>query len=92
MPDNILKKWIKTKKGCKGLVIGTVVNDEIRVGWSLCHRVDNFDRDLAKTLAVGRVFTDTKLPLSKPDSIASEIDHMKDRCVRYFKKGTPSNV
>lgn len=86
MPDTILKKWIKTKKGRKGLVVGTVLNGSIKVGWSLCHRTDKFDKDLAHDLAFGRILN--KKSDAPPESIASAVVHMEDRCQRYFNKGS----
>lgn len=58
----------------RGLVITDVDGRTTKIGWSLCHKTDRFDRELAKTMATNRLETDPiVLDNSSPEAIATAV-------------------
>lgn len=47
------------KRDRKGRPIGVVAVDRetMDYGWSLCHKADKWDRELARTIAIGRLYS-----------------------------------
>jgi hypothetical protein len=81
MTDTILKKWIKTRKGKKALIVASRTSYGISVGWSMCRNDDKFDIDIAHSIAYNRILH----PMPVPRSILNEYEKMGERALRYFK-------
>ena len=89
--ETMIKKMIKVKRNGKlwrkGLLVAKKNGDYVKVGWSLACwrdiRTKGFDEDLAKSIAFGRIETDTNIPV--PLTLKDEMSNFVDRCSRYFK-------
>lgn len=88
--NNILTQHIyKNRNGKRtkvGMFLGLVIDNEIRVGYSLCSKEDTFDAEYALALAGIRALSDE--PDECPPSIGREAGEFADRCLRYFKGST----
>jgi hypothetical protein len=77
---------LKNRNGKKtkvGLLLGCVINNKIRIGYSLCCKDDEFDADYALALASIRAL-DPREDVCPP-SIENDAYAFAERCARYFK-------
>lgn len=91
MKDNSLVQFVRDRKGQpRGLVVATVIDNEIRIGWSFTNTKagDRFDKTLAYKIALGRAETGQRGSVVTPHSVSKVVDSIMDRAVRYYK-GTP---
>ena len=64
--------------------VGVVVAlSEDIIGWSYCCKLDHFDRERGKQIAVGRAEKGTKK--KPPRIIQKALEDMKTRAAKYFK-------
>lgn len=71
----------------KGVMVAIPVEEEgvVKFGYSLCHtKLDKFDKEFGKNIAVGRALCDK--PLSLPDSMKKDFERFRDRCRKYYKQ------
>lgn len=73
--------------------IGVVVAvDRNKIGWSLCHKDDKWDREKALKIAIGRAWSidcsDTlvKIPYRHFDNVSHIITKMLNRASIYYKQ------
>lgn len=95
---NMLRRWIRDKKGGRhGLVMASVINGRVCVGWSLWNkRLDKrCDWSKCEEVCKGRMDRDFIKPFS-PNEIATEaVGAFVELAVaanRYFKDCTPRSV
>jgi len=83
-----------TKRQHKRRLIGVLVSfqheDQIYIGFSKCNRKDEFDKDIALDIAIGRAMCIVNKkgdmqPYSIPFSLATHFVEFVDRSKRYFK-------
>jgi hypothetical protein len=67
-----------------GLFLGTVIKGELRVGYSLCSRDDDFDVDYAVALATARIL----LPDACPPSIINQRNEFISLCIEHLNDFT----
>lgn len=82
----VLIKYIRTKWNKP---IGVVVAvDRNKIGWSACHKNDQWDREKAKTIAIERAWLSrpiSKLIEAAPYHMKEVILEMKDRADKYYQ-------
>jgi hypothetical protein len=86
IPENTLIQFARNKKGERvGVVVATLINNNIRFGWSKVNLSmgDKFDRQRSLEIAVGRAVSGTKEAL--PSSLVSVMENVVERSFRYFK-------
>ena len=77
----ILTEYVRDQHGHKrGMVVAA---DRGLIGWSKCHKTDEFDRDLAYRIAIGRAINGSKSKI--PSDVVYYVTKMEDRANRYFK-------
>ena len=85
-PDTILCQYIKKNNGRRiGVMVGTVKNDSVMIGWSWANvnKGDKFDAKKGLKLATERLKAQEIVPV--PHSIFNNMIIFQDRCFRYFK-------
>ena len=65
-----------------GLLVGIVVNGEIKIGYSLCCKDDEFDVDVALAIALIRALSPADEEC--PPSIWNDADDFALKCIHYF--------
>jgi len=79
----MLVKFVKNKKrGRFAVVVAAKVDGQIKIGWSMCCKLDKFDRVEGVKAAVKRLSTDNS---GAPRKLNEEIEHMFHRATAYFK-------
>lgn len=73
---------IKGQKTPIGCVVAENFGDTIRLGWSLCHKKDHFDKSIARELAAGRMLIGDE-PV--PHTLQKNVERMMSRASTYFK-------
>jgi len=68
-----------------GVLIGMKNQDSITVGWSLCNKKDQFNKDMALHIARERAMFGIGKSVNTPHLVNKQIDFFIDRCERYFK-------
>jgi len=77
----MLVKYIKNRKNQK---IGVLVaKEKDKVGWSLCHKKDIFDKEKALRIAIGRADVGSNKEI--PNSVFIDYNEFVDRAKRYYK-------
>lgn len=79
-------EYVKTKRGRVGVLLGTMKDDVIRIGWSRCNtkRCDVFDPKEGIKLAKHRATNDfNTYPI--PQSLNKQARKFSSRCLRYFQ-------
>jgi len=72
------------------LVAVKLETNEVKIGYSLCSRVDKYNKEVAETIAYNRAYSGKHFKF--PDSIKGEVEGFKMRCVRYFKDGVMEEI
>lgn len=87
MKDAQITRYTRNKKGNRnGCLVAAKMDDgTIRVGFSLCHRNDEFDKHLGKQKAVGRMNATKNYIHDLPHSMKDEYERFAKRCMKYFK-------
>lgn len=89
-----LSQYVRDRKGNpRGIVLATVVNDNINLGWSYTNTKagDRFDKYKAYKIAWGRAQHGAIKSGSStiPHSVMKVMDKMSVRATRYFKNQKP---
>jgi hypothetical protein len=90
MKDNSLVQFVRDRDGQpRGLVVATVIDDKIRLGWSYVNTKagDNFNKEKAYKIAFGRAEHRWGPNVNMPHRVKKVYDNMTNRAVRYFKNG-----
>ena len=88
MKDTTLKQLVRDRNGQpRGMVVATVIDDTIRLGWSHTNTKagDRFDKCKALTIALGRAENGWGPSTKVPVSTTKVLNKMLDRAVRYYK-------
>jgi hypothetical protein len=91
-PEAIFE-YIRRRKGGqvvkRGVMLGFRVDNEIRIGYSLCNSgkntPDDFNSEVGIELARVRACNETPSTVPIPSSIRNEVRQFSSRCMRYFK-------
>ena len=82
MKEEMLIKYVR-KNGAKSHPVGVVVAlSATQIGWSLCHKDDKWDKDMAKYIAINRARGHR--PKNVPQTVKNAMDAMKLRAEKYF--------
>lgn len=83
------EKLVEYIRDDNGRPFGAVVAiDRDKVGISICHPKDKWNRELAVKIAEGRAWSNNyciKLPFGKEDKITHHIMRIRERAKRYYK-------
>jgi len=88
MKDNSLIQFVRDRKGQpRGLVVATIIDDEIRLGWSYTNTKagDRFNKNRAFQIALGRAETGQGNNVVTPHSVRRVMDRIAVRAERYYK-------
>jgi hypothetical protein len=91
MKDTTLKQLVRDRKGDpRGMVIATVVNNTVRIGWSYTNTKagDRFNKQKAFVIASGRAESGWGINVNVPQRVGKVMGQMAERSVRYYK-GVP---
>lgn len=94
MKDITLKQLVRDRKGQpRGMVVSTVIDGKIRMGWSHTNTKagDRFDKRRAFTIALGRAENGWGPTTHVPVSTVKVLNKMAERAVRYYKN-TPTSL
>lgn len=82
MSKKVLIQYVRDNKRKP---IGVVVATDLgKVGWSLCHKDDKWDKNIALSTAINRADDiNTEGPI--PHTVRHIVHHMVDRAKRYYK-------
>ena len=89
MKDTSLVQFVRDRDGQpRGLVVATVIDDKIRLGWSYANTKagDRFNKEKAYKIAFGRA--ENRWATQMPHRVKKVYEKMTDRAVRYFKNGS----
>jgi len=90
MKDTSLVQFVRDRDGQpRGLVVATVIDDKIRLGWSYTNTKagDRFNKEKAYRIAFGRAENRWGHQVKMPHNVKKVYEKMTDRAVRYFKNG-----
>jgi hypothetical protein len=62
----------------------TCIEDRVKIGFCLCSKADKYDKELEKKICYARATTKKEFYVV-PDSINTQFEEFRDRCIRYFK-------
>jgi hypothetical protein len=88
MKDTSLTQFVRDRKGQpRGLVIATVIDNQICYGWSYTNTKagDRFDKAKARTIAFGRAENGWGDSVLVPHSVNKVLCRMVDRAEGYYK-------
>jgi hypothetical protein len=88
MKDTTLKQLVRDRKGQpRGMVVATVIEGTIRLGWSHTNTKagDRFDKRKAFTIALGRAENGWGKNVRVPHNVSKSLDNIVKRAVRYYK-------
>lgn len=69
-----------------GCLVAGKVDGKVRIGYSLCHRNDKFDKSVARNIAEARMEkTQKDYTTTLPPSMIEEFKRFTVRCGKYFK-------
>jgi hypothetical protein len=88
MKDTTLTQFVRDRNGQpRGLVVATVIDDAIRLGWSYTHikAGDRFNKEKAYNIAFGRAENGWGDSVTMPHRVSKVFNKMLDRATRYFK-------
>lgn len=84
----MLTQFVRDRKGQpRGMVVATVINGNVRFGWSHTNvkAGDRFDKRKAVTIAVGRAENGWGPTIQVPVSTAKVLNSMVTRASAYYK-------
>jgi hypothetical protein len=89
MIDRTLKQYVRDRKGNpRGIVVATVIDDEIRLGWSFVNTKagDSFKKDLGLKIALNRAVRGHSpgRTVQIPYSVNKVLHSMTYRANRYY--------
>lgn len=88
MKDNSLVQFVRDRKGQpRGLVVATVIDNEIRLGWSYTNTKagDRFNKQRAFQIALGRAETGQSERVMTPHSVIKVMNQVAVRAERYYR-------
>jgi len=88
MTDKTLVQFVRDRKGQpRGMVVATVIDDQIRIGWSYTNTKlgDRFNKSRALQIALGRAKNGQRNSVTTPHSVSKVIEKMQNRAGFYFK-------
>lgn len=93
MKDTTLTQFVRDRNGQpRGLVVATVIDGTVRLGWSYTHvkAGDRFKKEKAYSIAFGRAENGWGDSVTMPHRVSKVYDKMADRASKYFKNVTVS--
>lgn len=87
-------EYIRRRKGNKtmkvGVILGTVIDNTIKTGWSKCNLKagDKFNAVVGLQIAMNRAMASGAIPTPTPKCIRRQVRQFGARAVRYFKDAT----
>ena len=92
--SRMLVKYVRdTNKHPRGKIIAGLVQEGFwSIGWSLCHKHDEFNPHIAHKICLSRLLHDDSPATfysGVPDTLVKEITKMYSRATRYFKGAKP---
>mgnify|MGYP000152929704 CR=1 FL=1 len=91
MKDTTLKQLVRDRKGDpRGMVIATVVNNTVRIGWSYTNTKagDRFNKKKAIIIATGRAEKGWGQKVKTTHQVIKSLNQIVERSIRYYK-GVP---
>jgi len=88
MKDTSLVQFVRDRNGQpRGLVVATVINNKICLGWSYTNTKagDRFNKEKAYKIAFGRAEHRWSPNVTIPQRVEKVYAHMINRAIRYFK-------
>jgi len=88
MKDNSLFQFVRDRKGQpRGVVVATVVNNEIRYGWSYTNTKagDRFNKQRGIHIALGRIDNGWGHNVVIPYNVTKVLNRMANRAEAYYK-------
>jgi hypothetical protein len=83
--EKVIYEYVRNKENAPvGLVLATVVNGKVAVGWSKACKRDKFDRELGIKIATGRAAFGSDIPL--PTGYEDRLRRLIVRAKKYFKQ------
>lgn len=81
----ILKQYIRHRKTNNpiGIMLAELREGEVHVGYSLCHRHDNYDKAKGEIIAYSRLKSEKDIDV--PYSILDQFIPFAERANKYFK-------
>lgn len=97
MKQTFIKEYIREPKTKNpiGIAVAVKIENEVFYGYSICNKVDRFDKELGLNIALNRAHSDNyKLPLSNKTTalINKHFDSLEHRAMQYFRDLDPANV
>lgn len=97
MKQTYIKEYIRDEQTRNpiGIAVAVRINDEVFYGFSICNRVDRFDKQLGLNIALSRAHSDEfKLPLSEryQHLINKHFSSLEHRALQYFADVNPQNI
>jgi hypothetical protein len=88
MHDTI-HEYIRERGRISGVMLGTVIDGEIRIGWSKTNfsAGDKFDKDEGLRIALSRAKGEYPDEKEMPHVVISKMREFQIRCLRYFRQG-----
>lgn len=89
MTDKSLVQFVRDRKGHpRGLVVATVIDNEIRLGWSCANTKagDKFNKILGYKIAFGRAEIGQGLCVNTPPAVQKVMNRVAERAVKYYKE------
>ena len=80
LPSNSFFEYYREEDQIRGVVLAL---DKNLIGWSLCNKLDTFDKDLAIKIAYGRAITGSNIPI--PHRIRPLYIKISERALKYYK-------
>lgn len=88
MKDKSLSQFVRDRKNqLRGLVVATVIDNEVRIGWSYTNTVagDRFDKCRAYDIAFSRAEKGWGQNVKIPRDVEKIIQRMQHRATKYYK-------
>ena len=89
MNSSILKRYVRIDRDPIGCVVAVKEGDDVKVGWSLCNKKDQFNKFMAEKIALGRAQHNADSVGSVPQRLQKEmyeaVEYMRNRAKRYWR-------
>ncbi len=97
MQQTFLKEYIRDEKNQNpiGIAVAVRINDEIFYGFSICNKLDRFDKQRGLDIALRRAHADEySLPLSAryQTLIDERYTSLENRAMKYFQDIPSENI